>query len=118
MLATRVNLCAFFSILLARAITIAIRYSGVRHQGVNPSGLENDHLKFTPLIDSLISRKETLILDYPLQQEKLVPGLATTYAFFLSYMKLENFRALSLAPDAIRFELLPEVNINLIVICD
>lgn len=38
MLATRVNLCAFFSILLARAVTIAIRYSAVRHQGLNPNG--------------------------------------------------------------------------------
>jgi acyl-CoA oxidase len=38
MLATRVNLCAFFSILLARAITIAMRYSAVRRQGLNPNG--------------------------------------------------------------------------------
>ena len=48
-------------------------------------------------------------MDYPLQQEKLVPALATTYAFFLSYIRLENFRALSLDTEAIRFELLPEV---------
>jgi len=92
MLATRVNLCAFFSILLAKAVTIAMRYSAVRRQGLNPTG------------------KETLVLDYPLQQEKLVPALATTYAFFLSYMKLENFRAFSLDPEAIRFELLPELH--------
>ena len=57
-----------------------------------------------------LCRKENLVLDYPLQQEKLVPALATTYAFFLSYVKLEDFRALSLNPDAIRFELLPEVS--------
>ncbi|CAF4091082.1 unnamed protein product [Rotaria magnacalcarata] len=56
MLTTRVNLCAFFALLLARAVTIAVRYSAVRRQGQTPSG------------------KETLILDYPLQQDKLVPS--------------------------------------------
>ena len=38
MLATRVNLCAFFSTLLARAVTIAIRYSAIRRQGLDPNG--------------------------------------------------------------------------------
>jgi acyl-CoA oxidase len=38
MLATRVNLCAYFSMLLARAVTIAVRYSAVRRQGLNPNG--------------------------------------------------------------------------------
>ena len=38
MLATRVSLTGFFSMLLARAITIAVRYSAVRRQGLNPSG--------------------------------------------------------------------------------
>ncbi|CAF0966451.1 unnamed protein product, partial [Rotaria sordida] len=92
MLATRVSLCAFFSILLARAATIAIRYSAVRRQGLNPSG------------------KETLVLDYPLQQEKLVPCIATTYAFFYSFMKLENLRVQILESDIILFEQLPELH--------
>ncbi|CAF0936129.1 unnamed protein product [Rotaria sp. Silwood1] len=92
MLATRVSLCAFFSILLGRAVTIAIRYSAVRRQGQNPSG------------------KETLVLDYPLQQEKLVPCLATTYAFFYSFIKLENLRAQILDSDIILFEQLPELH--------
>jgi len=56
-----------------------------------------------------ILRKETLILDYPLQQDKLVPCLATTYAFFFTFMKLENFRAAILDSDTILFEQLPEV---------
>ncbi|UJR27411.1 hypothetical protein I4U23_008701 [Adineta vaga] len=92
MLATRVNLCAFFSILLARAITIAMRYSAVRRQGQNPNG------------------KETLILDYPLQQEKLVPCVATTYAFFYSFIKLEDLRIQILETDTILFEQLPELH--------
>jgi hypothetical protein len=54
-------------------------------------------------------RKETLILDYPLQQEKLVPCLATAYAFFHSFKKLENFRREILDNETILFELLPEV---------
>ncbi|CAF2817046.1 unnamed protein product [Rotaria sp. Silwood2] len=92
MLATRVSLCAFFSILLARVTTIAVRYSAVRRQGQNPSG------------------KETQVLDYPLQQEKLVPCIATTYAFFYSFMKLENLRAQILDNDTILFEQLPELH--------
>ncbi|CAF0812925.1 unnamed protein product [Adineta steineri] len=92
MLATRVNLCAYFSILLARAITIAMRYSAVRRQGQNPNG------------------KETLILDYPLQQEKLVPCIATNYAFFYAFIKLENLRREILDSDTILFELLPELH--------
>ncbi|CAM4852807.1 unnamed protein product [Rotaria socialis] len=92
MLATRVNLCAFFALLLARAVTIAVRYSAVRRQGQTPSG------------------KETLILDYPLQQDKLVPCIASTYAFFYSFMKLENLRAQILDGDTILFDRLAELH--------
>lgn len=56
--------------------------------------------------------KETLVLDYPLQQEKLVPCLASTHAFFLTFMKLENFRKNILDNEIILFELLPEVMIE------
>jgi hypothetical protein len=56
-----------------------------------------------------------LILDYPLQQEKLVPCLATTYAFFHSFEKLENFRAQILDNDSILFEQLPEVITNILM---
>ncbi|CAF5190691.1 unnamed protein product [Rotaria magnacalcarata] len=97
MLTTRVNLCAFFALLLARAVTIAVRYSAVRRQGQTPSG------------------KETLILDYPLQQDKLVPCIASTYAFFYSFMKLENLRAQILDGDIILFDRLAEVII--IILC-
>ncbi len=38
MLAIRVNLGAYFSFLLARAVTIAVRYSAIRRQGTNPNG--------------------------------------------------------------------------------
>jgi len=57
-------------------------------------------------------RKETIILDYPLQQEKLVPCLATTYAFFHSAQKIEKFRREILYNETILFELLPEVIIK------
>lgn len=92
MLATRVNLCALFSLLLARAVTIAVRYSAIRHQGQNPNG------------------KENLILDYPLQQNKLTPCIATTYAFFISFIRLENLRKEILESENILFEQLPELH--------
>ncbi|CAF1500184.1 unnamed protein product [Adineta ricciae] len=60
-------------IALIRAMAIAVRYSAVRFQGLNPSG------------------KETRILDYPLQQEKLIPSLSTTYAFLIAFIKLDRY---------------------------
>ena len=50
-----------------------------------------------------------LVLDYPLQQDKLIPCLATNYAFYLSFMQLEKFRAEILSGETILFEQLPEV---------
>lgn len=58
------------------------------------------------------SRKENLIIDYPLQQDKLVPCIATTYAFFTSFIKLENLRKEIIESENILFELLPEVMQN------
>ena len=57
----------------------------------------------------LLTRKENAVLDYPLQQEKLVPCVATTYAFFASFIKLESLRVHILASENILFERLPEV---------
>nr|CAB3219771.1 peroxisomal acyl-coenzyme A oxidase 2 [Phallusia mammillata] len=60
----RVNLPKSQAIdVLAKACTIAIRYSAVRRQGLlNPGGAE------------------VAVLDYTLQQHKLIPQLATVYA--------------------------------------
>ena len=56
------------------------------------------------------SRKEMLVIDYPLQQHKLIPCLSTNYAFFSSFMILEKLRVKILAGETIQFERLPEVN--------
>lgn len=53
-----------------------------------------------------------LILDYPLQQYKLVPCLATTYSFYCSFMKLETMRLTILAGETIQFDRLPEVKFS------
>ncbi|CAF3578845.1 unnamed protein product [Adineta steineri] len=69
----RIRLINSFLVALTQAITIAIRYSAIRFQGQNPNG------------------NETKILDYPLQQEKLVPCLSTTYAFLITFIKLDTY---------------------------
>nr|CAB3219769.1 peroxisomal acyl-coenzyme A oxidase 2 [Phallusia mammillata] len=58
---------------LAKACTIAIRYSGVRRQGLlKPDGAE------------------VPILDYTLQQHKLIPQLATVYATNFAGLQIQK----------------------------
>ncbi|CAF0899456.1 unnamed protein product, partial [Didymodactylos carnosus] len=72
MLSLRVYLSSAFSMQLAKATTIATRYSAVRLQGRNDEG------------------KEILIIDYPLQQNKIFPSIATSYAFIFTFKKLQQ----------------------------
>ena len=58
---------------------------------------------------SCLKRNEIRILDYPLQQEKLVPCLATTYAFFVSFMKLDTYFSELKTNENAFLEQLPEV---------
>jgi hypothetical protein len=57
-----------------------------------------------------LKRTETRILDYPLQQEKLVPCLATTYAFFVTFMKLDTYFSQLKTNENVFLEQLPEVS--------
>jgi NADH:ubiquinone oxidoreductase subunit 6 (subunit J) len=57
-----------------------------------------------------LKRTETRILDYPLQQEKLVPCLATTYAFFVTFMKLDTYFGQLKTNENVFLEQLPEVS--------
>ncbi|CAF0854889.1 unnamed protein product [Didymodactylos carnosus] len=93
MLTMRVSLCAYNAILLARATTIAIRYSAVRYQGQNDKG------------------NEMQILDYPLQQDKLFPCLATSYAFICSFSRLNQIyeNVMASKPDEI-LQQLPDIH--------
>ncbi|CAF0733727.1 unnamed protein product [Adineta steineri] len=92
MIHMRIHLCNTFSISLAHAITIAMRYSAVRFQGQNPNG------------------NETRILDYPLQQEKLVPCLATAYVFLVSFLKLDTYFNQLKTNKNVFLEQLPELH--------
>mmetsp|Transcript_37 Transcript_37/g.48 ORF Transcript_37/g.48 Transcript_37/m.48 type:complete len:671 (+) Transcript_37:37-2049(+) len=61
---------------LAKACTIATRYSAVRRQGYDDSGL-----------------KENSVLTYSLQQHRLFSMIATSYAFyFTGFSMMNNFR--------------------------
>mmetsp|Transcript_32449 Transcript_32449/g.41536 ORF Transcript_32449/g.41536 Transcript_32449/m.41536 type:complete len:673 (+) Transcript_32449:68-2086(+) len=67
MLDVRANLVIMSSLSLAKALTIAIRYSAVRCQGF--------------IGDGTFGQPERPVLDYPTQQRALLPLLATAYAF-------------------------------------
>ncbi len=77
MLKLRVNLVFHASRALARAVTIAIRYSAVRLQGFTERNCLNSELQ---------------ILDYPTQQCGLIPQLA--YAFGLHFVGKDFQRTL------------------------
>ncbi|UJR20063.1 hypothetical protein I4U23_023196 [Adineta vaga] len=92
MIHMRIHLSYTFSLSLAQAVTIAMRYSAVRLQGLNPQG------------------KEVRILDYPLQQEKLIPCLATTYVFLMSFLTLDNYCNQLRTNETIFLQQLPELH--------
>nr|BAK02006.1 predicted protein [Hordeum vulgare subsp. vulgare] len=92
MIHMRIHLSYSFAVSLAQAITIATRYSAVRFQGSNPQG------------------KETRILDYPLQQEKLVPCLASAYAFLVTFLSLNNYFNNLKTNETVFFRQLPELH--------
>eukprot|EP01100_Stratorugosa_tubuloviscum_P001023 TRINITY_DN122_c0_g1_i2.p1 TRINITY_DN122_c0_g1~~TRINITY_DN122_c0_g1_i2.p1 ORF type:complete len:670 (+),score=329.37 TRINITY_DN122_c0_g1_i2:54-2063(+) len=72
MLAVRASIITGVSKYLARAITIAIRYSTVRRQGYTESG------------------EERQVIDYQMQQYRLFPILATTYALYFTTKFADN----------------------------
>uniref|UniRef100_A0A9L0SVU5 Acyl-coenzyme A oxidase n=1 Tax=Equus caballus TaxID=9796 RepID=A0A9L0SVU5_HORSE len=94
MVVTRVELLPGITAELQKACVIAIRYSIIRHQS-----------RLRP------SEPEAKILDYQTQQQKLLPQLATAYAFHFLARSLLEF--LHDSHDAILdrdFSLLPELH--------
>jgi hypothetical protein len=63
-----------------------------------------------------LNRNETRILDYPLQQEKLVPCLSITYAFLIAFMKLDNYFNQLKSNTEVFLQQLPEVNNTMFVL--
>uniref|UniRef100_A0A182PI81 Acyl-coenzyme A oxidase n=1 Tax=Anopheles epiroticus TaxID=199890 RepID=A0A182PI81_9DIPT len=94
----RVNICTVSQTLLAKALTIGIRYSAVRRQ-------------FGPTIDD----QELPILEYQSQQFRLLPHLATCVALKLFnrwFARVSgNAQVLMLRAEPIENELLLEVHI-------
>ncbi|CAF0957540.1 unnamed protein product [Brachionus calyciflorus] len=72
MLIMRGILCMFASLLHSISTTIAIRYSCVRRQTADPSGIEPQ------------------IIEYQTQQYRLLPGLATSYTNFFATVNFRN----------------------------
>ena len=113
MLQARIYLCENFTIALARSITIAMRYSAVRFQGQNLNGYILFYLLNDLISILFIYRNPTRIIDYPLQQDKLVPCLSSTYAFIIAFLKLNNYFNQLNTNQKIYLERLSEVNNNL-----
>ena len=90
----RSALARFSFTALARAVTIAIRYSVVRRQTQNKPG-----------------QPETQLLDYTNQQYKLIPLLASAYAFyFISQYILNLYGEVQSQLVSENIDLLPELH--------
>jgi acyl-CoA oxidase len=79
MISTRVGMVYGAYSALAKAATIAIRYSAVRHQGFKDTRGEGD---------SGIKSGENAVLDYQVQQYRLFKALSQSFAFFFAALNL------------------------------
>ncbi|XP_033105517.1 peroxisomal acyl-coenzyme A oxidase 1-like [Anneissia japonica] len=94
MIAVRLTIIAFCYHELARALTIAVRYSAIRRQA--------------PLE---IGGEEVQILDYQTQQQKLLPGIATAYAFCFVHQKITKmYHKMEAEIHQNNFQSLPELH--------
>lgn len=109
MIHMRIHLSNTFATALAHAVTIAMRYSAVRFQGLNPQGSVVDTHRRAEK-DETSFRSETRVLDYPLQQEKLIPCLASAYAFLSAFFQLDSYFAELKVNQTLLFQQLPEVS--------
>eukprot|EP00439_Symbiodinium_sp_Y106_P012338 s4581_g1.t2 len=71
---------------LSKACAIAIRYSAVRHQGFTGKG----------------DGSEMCVLDYTMQQQRLLPLLATAYAFHFELLARRDAEALHVASSGLK----------------
>ncbi|KAL0078780.1 acyl-CoA dehydrogenase/oxidase C-terminal [Phycomyces blakesleeanus] len=101
MVFVRANIVMGSRFALAKATTIAIRYSAVRQQFVdaaNPRKWDNKII-------------ETPVIDYTMQQYRLLPAVAATYAFF--FTGREMLRLYDLNQEAMKngnFDLLADLH--------
>ena len=95
MLDVRARICINSAYILARAVTISVRYSCIRLQGYT-----------TNSFSSSIKRTEIPVIGYPTQQRVLMPLLALSFALhFLGsevrtdYQRYTESQDMSLLPD-------------------
>ncbi|KAK7069627.1 Acyl-coenzyme A oxidase (Acyl-CoA oxidase), partial [Halocaridina rubra] len=94
MVNVRVSLVAGCCALLKKAVTIATRYSAVRHQS-----------------ELIPGAPEPQILDYLTQQYKLIPHIASVFALHFASHSLSNLYAIALARlDEGEVDMLPELH--------
>jgi len=72
MIDIRLDIIEACPLVLARALTIAVRYSLVRHQFKDSNGIERR------------------VMDYQLQMDKLIPFLAETMAMQCGYLEAKQ----------------------------
>lgn len=112
MVYARVMIVSRCAVPLAKAVTIATRYSVIRRQSGKTEGYlfcVYCYLALTLLFDR---GHETQLMDYQMQQYKLLPLLATTYAFYSAgeVLTIMYEQVISRIADN-EFDLLPEVHI-------
>lgn len=73
----RVTIVVNSGLALSQACTIAVRYSAVRRQGFTSKG----------------DGSEECVLDYAMQQQRLLPLVATSYAFHVSGVAMQRMAA-------------------------
>ncbi|KAJ3285940.1 acyl-CoA oxidase [Rhizoclosmatium globosum] len=112
MIFVRAYLVASSALALARGATVAIRYSAIRRQFSDPNASKDDAVfqKFSPLPGSK-AKCETAVIDYSLQQYRLFPIIAQSYALhFSGFWMLRIYVKMMKNINDGNLDLLPEVH--------
>ncbi|KAJ3143102.1 hypothetical protein HK100_010685 [Physocladia obscura] len=114
MIFVRAYLVASSALALARGATVAVRYSAVRRQFTDPEASKEDPVfqHFTPAPQQNPKLKcETAVIDYSLQQFRLFPIIAQSYALhFSGFWMLRIYVKMMKNINDGNLDLLPEVH--------
>ncbi|TPX45691.1 acyl-CoA oxidase [Chytriomyces confervae] len=111
MIFVRAYLVASSALALARGATVAIRYSAIRRQFTDPEASKNDEVfqQYVPQNPKL--KCETAVIDYSLQQYRLFPIIAQSYALhFSGFWMLRIYMKMMKNMNDGNMDLLPEVH--------
>ncbi|KAI8609386.1 hypothetical protein BC830DRAFT_1070995 [Chytriomyces sp. MP71] len=101
MIFVRAYLVASSALALARGATVAVRYSAIRRQFTDPEASKNDD----------VLKCETAVIDYSLQQYRLFPIIAQSYALhFSGFWMLRIYVKMMKNMNDGNMDLLPEVH--------